>query len=68
MTLLLGPPSSGKTTFLRALAGKSESNLKVCVQTHSFEYPNTNKKNEKVLKCFDIIKFITIHQLKQLLD
>ncbi|KAL0543693.1 hypothetical protein IC582_018796 [Cucumis melo] len=28
MTLLLGPPSSGKTTFLRALAGKLENNLK----------------------------------------
>ncbi|KAL8113806.1 hypothetical protein AgCh_020916 [Apium graveolens] len=29
MALLLGPPSSGKTTFLLALAGKLESNLKV---------------------------------------
>ncbi|KAG7034516.1 ABC transporter G family member 34, partial [Cucurbita argyrosperma subsp. argyrosperma] len=28
MTLLLGPPSSGKTTLLRALAGKLENNLK----------------------------------------
>ncbi|KAL8123018.1 pleiotropic drug resistance protein 1-like [Apium graveolens] len=29
MTLLLGPPSSGKTTLLLALAGKLESSLKV---------------------------------------
>ncbi|XP_063944101.1 ABC transporter G family member 29-like isoform X2 [Daucus carota subsp. sativus] len=29
MALLLGPPSSGKTTFLLALAGKLDSNLKV---------------------------------------
>ncbi|KAF2316394.1 hypothetical protein GH714_041735 [Hevea brasiliensis] len=28
MTLLLGPPSSGKTTFLLALAGKLDPNLK----------------------------------------
>lgn len=29
MTLLLGPPSSGKTTLLKALASKLESSLKV---------------------------------------
>ena len=29
MTLLLGPPSSGKTTLLLALAGKLDSALKV---------------------------------------
>lgn len=29
MTLLLGPPSSGKTTLLLALAGMLDSNLKV---------------------------------------
>lgn len=29
MTLLLGPPGSGKTTFLLALAGKLDSSLKV---------------------------------------
>lgn len=28
MTLLLGPPSSGKTTLLLALAGKVDKNLK----------------------------------------
>lgn len=30
MTLLLGPPSSGKTTLLLALAGRLGSNLQVC--------------------------------------
>jgi ABC-type multidrug transport system ATPase subunit len=29
MTLLLGPPSAGKTTLLLALAGKLDSDLKV---------------------------------------
>lgn len=29
MTLLLGPPGAGKTTFLMALAGKLEHDLKV---------------------------------------
>jgi stage III sporulation protein SpoIIIAA len=29
MTLLLGPPSSGKTTLLLALAGKLDPDLKV---------------------------------------
>ncbi|KAI7983286.1 Pleiotropic drug resistance protein 2 [Camellia lanceoleosa] len=29
MTLLLGPPGSGKTTLLKALAGKSDDNLKI---------------------------------------
>lgn len=29
MTLLLGPPSSGKTTLLLALAGKLDKDLKV---------------------------------------
>lgn len=32
MTLLLGPPSSGKTTLLLALAGKLDSDLKVWEQ------------------------------------
>jgi ABC-type multidrug transport system ATPase subunit len=31
MTLLLGPPSSGKTTLLLALAGKLDPNLKVVI-------------------------------------
>ena len=30
LTLLLGPPSSGKTTLLLALAGKLDQNLRVC--------------------------------------
>jgi len=30
MTLLLGPPSSGKTTLLQALAGKLDKDLRVC--------------------------------------
>lgn len=29
MTLLLGPPSSGKTTLLQALAGKLDKDLRV---------------------------------------
>ena len=29
MTLLLGPPGAGKTTFLQALAGKLDKDLKV---------------------------------------
>ncbi|KAG5515715.1 hypothetical protein RHGRI_036686 [Rhododendron griersonianum] len=29
MTLLLGPPGAGKTTFLKALAGKSDDNLRI---------------------------------------
>jgi ABC-type multidrug transport system ATPase subunit len=34
MTLLLGPPSSGKTTLLLALAGKLGKDLKV--RSHGF--------------------------------
>jgi Ni2+-binding GTPase involved in maturation of urease and hydrogenase len=30
MALLLGPPSSGKTTMLMALAGKLHRELRVC--------------------------------------
>ena len=30
MALLLGPPSSGKTTLLLALAGKLDPELRVC--------------------------------------
>jgi len=33
MTLLLGPPSSGKTTLLLALAGKLDPKLKVRIKT-----------------------------------
>lgn len=32
MTLLLGPPSSGKSTLLRVLAGKLDGELKVSMQ------------------------------------
>ncbi|KAG5540567.1 hypothetical protein RHGRI_020697 [Rhododendron griersonianum] len=35
MTLLLGPPSSGKTTLLLALAGKLDPNLKWCCRDDS---------------------------------
>jgi DNA replication protein DnaC len=31
MTLLLGPPASGKTTLMLALAGKLDKKLKVCM-------------------------------------
>jgi Ni2+-binding GTPase involved in maturation of urease and hydrogenase len=36
MTLLLGPPSSGKTTLLLALAGKLDHALKVMMM-HNFD-------------------------------
>ncbi|KAM3202681.1 hypothetical protein P3L10_030305 [Capsicum annuum] len=36
MTLLLGPPSSGKTTLLLALAGKLDPALKVTGETLEF--------------------------------
>ncbi|VAI72199.1 unnamed protein product [Triticum turgidum subsp. durum] len=45
MTLLLGPPSSGKSTLMRALTGKLEKSLKVsgsityCCHTFSEFYP-----------------------------
>uniref|UniRef100_A0A0E0MGP8 ABC transporter domain-containing protein n=1 Tax=Oryza punctata TaxID=4537 RepID=A0A0E0MGP8_ORYPU len=45
MTLLLGPPSSGKSTLMRALTGKLDKNLKVsgdityCGHTFSEFYP-----------------------------
>ncbi|GFZ11193.1 pleiotropic drug resistance 6 [Actinidia rufa] len=32
MTLLLGPPGSGKTTLLKALAGKTDKDLRVCME------------------------------------
>lgn len=35
MTLLLGPPNAGKTTLLKALAGKNDPDLKVSKQTLS---------------------------------
>jgi ABC-type multidrug transport system ATPase subunit len=35
MTLLLGPPSSGKSTLMRALAGKLDKNLKVVLPLYS---------------------------------
>lgn len=38
MTLLLGPPSSGKTTLLLALAGMLDSNLKVSHNLPFFTY------------------------------
>jgi len=36
MTLLLGPPSSGKTTLLLALAGKLDRDLRVCSHFHFY--------------------------------
>jgi DNA polymerase III delta prime subunit len=36
MALLLGPPSSGKTTLLLALAGKLDSELRVHYQPYQF--------------------------------
>ncbi|KAB1215924.1 Pleiotropic drug resistance protein 2 [Morella rubra] len=37
MTLLLGPPGSGKTTFLQALAGKLDDDLRLFVSTRIIE-------------------------------
>lgn len=44
MTLLLGAPGSGKTTFLKALAGKLDSSLKVDCVIYFPLKPLTNKK------------------------
>lgn len=55
MTLLLGPPSSGKTTLLLALAGKLDPDLKV-------------KRNLTLSSTFSLIgvqKFIHISNLKR---
>lgn len=55
MTLLLGPPSSGKTTLLLALAGKLDPDLKV-------------KRNLTLSSNFSLIgvqKFIHISNLKR---
>jgi Ni2+-binding GTPase involved in maturation of urease and hydrogenase len=38
MTLLLGPPSSGKTTLLLALAGKLDPDLKVKIISVQFQF------------------------------
>jgi ABC-type cobalamin/Fe3+-siderophores transport system ATPase subunit len=38
MTLLLGPPSSGKTSLLLALAGKLDKDLKVINYSHQSIY------------------------------
>lgn len=40
MSLLLGPPGSGKTTLLLALAGKLDSDLKVCNPSLSLLCPS----------------------------
>lgn len=45
MTLLLGPPSSGKTTLLLALAGKLDKALKVIF--FSFRIQNLSKFRPK---------------------
>lgn len=46
MTLLLGPPSSGKSTLLRVLAGKLDGELKVSMQQskHIIYYCTKKKK------------------------
>jgi energy-coupling factor transporter ATP-binding protein EcfA2 len=38
MTLLLGPPSSGKTTLLLALAGKLDPDLKVKINSFLLQF------------------------------
>ena len=38
MTLLLGPPSSGKTTLLLALAGKLDPDLKVKIISFQLQF------------------------------
>lgn len=49
MTLLLGPPSSGKTTLLLALAGKLDPDLKV--ETFHFQLPFFYEFQFLNLKC-----------------
>lgn len=50
MTLLLGPPSSGKSTLLRVLAGKLDGELKVSMQQskHIIYYCTKKKKKQQV--------------------
>lgn len=43
MTLLLGPPASGKTTLLQALAGKMDKDLRVCYVFYLFFFPWESK-------------------------
>jgi ABC-type hemin transport system ATPase subunit len=38
MTLLLGPPSSGKSTLMRALTGKLDKSLKVFTRLFFYAY------------------------------
>lgn len=42
MTLLLGPPSSGKTTLLLAMAGKLDRSLKVITMKFKFSIQTLN--------------------------
>jgi ABC-type multidrug transport system ATPase subunit len=46
MALLLGPPSSGKTTLLLALAGKLDPSLKVCLFDLSPQEKINSQKNK----------------------
>lgn len=58
MTLLLGPPTSGKTTLLLALAQKLEHGLKVGFYVHS-QLPHCFSEIY-LIKIIRIIHFMTL--------
>lgn len=58
MTLLLGPPSSGKTTLLLALAGKLGSDLKVKILSFVFTIYSLKGNFCNLLRVEAVINFL----------